>query len=508
MIRRPLALRHARLLAALTLAWTAAAQAAPDAQAAPEPPAMQRAPVATEVLPVRRAAGTGLARRPDDRRPDEGIVVELFGQPVRLSGEYEVAHDIRRNLDLNKDRDRDTAELEQELKLEASFSPRTGTTVFLALKAESEIETWRQSGPEESTGELKRDEAWVFFAHPAGLPLDLQVGRIALIESRSWWWDEDLDAIRLFFGNRVWLVETGLAREMLPVSTEDRGIDPEDEDLVRWFGRAAWTWRKDHNLEAYWLLARDGTNRPAVGRLVRERRADPIDGQLDWVGVRATGEEETAGGHRFGYWLDAARLTGREWRTDFDDFDDKRVVVTGNRRQKIDATAWDAGVLWSLPGDARPTVWLGYANGSGDGNDTDGTDHTFRQTGLQENEARFGGVKRFHYYGELFRPELSNLSVASIGFGLRFLKKSSVDLVLHDYRQRHASRRLPVSRLSASATGDDRHLGQEVDLFVAIRESKRLDFTATLAAFRAGPAFGPREGEKAYYFELKMSWDF
>jgi hypothetical protein len=161
-----------------------------------------------------------------------------------------------------------------------------------------------------------------------------------------------------------------------------------------------------------------------------------------------------------------------------------------------------------LPGNARPTVWFGWASGSGDGNTDDGVDRAFRQTGLQENKARFGGVKRFHYYGELFRPELSNLAVGSLGASVRFLKNSSADLVLHSYRQRHASARIRDNRLDRNPTGNSRDLGRELDLIFSFRESRAVEFIATLAAFRAGSAFGEKSGEKAYYVELGMTINF
>ena len=499
---------HLPLISALALASLAMpAGAADDTPAAVAEKQLLPEISSTAADQEVRRADAGLARRPDERRPEEGHTFELFGQSMRFSGEHEVTHQTRRNFDLDHHRARDRARLDQELKLELSFAPAADTSVFLQLVGLSEIDTWRESGDEESFGAVERGQMWVFFAQPGGLPLDVQAGRIGLIESRSWWWDDDLDAIRLLFGDSRWLLETGVSRQLMPVSTDEEGIDPEREDLARWFGRAAWLWRKRHNLELYWLLARDRSGRPGVGRIVREERADAVDGDVGWYGVRAIGEERS-GGHRFGYWVDAARLTGREWRTGFDDVTSKLVRITDQRRPRVDASAWDVGVRWSLPGRARPTAWLGWASGSGDGNPDDGVDHTFRQTGLQENKGRFGGVKRFRYYGELLRPELANLTVGSLGLSLRFLDHSSVDLVLHDYRQRRASDRLIDTRLDRDPTGQSRDLGREIDLFFAFRESERIEFTASLAAFRAGRAFGADKGEVAHFLEVGMTVNF
>lgn len=499
--------RRTRSLRAATLAALALLIHATGVDAADATDAPAADTAAFDAQP--RRGGSSLARRPDERRPDEGYRTQILGQTVQFGGEYEVTHGTRWNFDFDRDRARDRARLDQELKLEASFSPARDTTVFLQLVGVSEIDTWRQGAKDTSVGAVERGQTWVFFAEPGGLPLDLQIGRIGLIESRSWWWDEDLDAVRIQFGERDWLVETGLGRQMLPVSTEERGrIAPDADRLARWFGRAAWMWRKRHNLEFYWLLARDHSGSPDDGRVMHERRADESDADLDWLGVRAMGEERSDDGHRFGYWLDLAQVRGTDRKTDFDEIDGKRVVVDGHERQRVSGHAWDLGVRWSLPGRARPTAWLGWASGSGDGDPDDGRDHAFRQTGLHENKARFGGVKRFRYYGELFRPELSNLAIGSLGLSLRFLENSSVDLVLHDYRQRHASTRLADSRLDAAPDGRSRHLGRELDLFFAFRESRRFEFTTTLAAFRAGRAFGTNRDEMAYYLELGMTINF
>ncbi len=456
-----------------------------------------------------RPTGSDLARRPDERRRDSSREVRLFGQDFRVGGEWALDHQSRINHDLDTDRARDRGTLEQELKLEASALLAAGTTLFLQLIGNSQFETQRENGPNENAGSLERGQMWLLAHAPGGLPFDLQVGRLSLVEDRSWWWDDDLDAARIFVNGADWVVESGLARQMLPVSTDERGvIDAEEDRIVRWFGRAAWSWRRKHTLEAYWLAARDHSGRAAPGSTLHERRADPSDADLDWLGVRVTGEEKTEGGHRFGYWLDLAGVRGSERLTRFEDRDGHRVAAQDSRRQDVSGQAWDLGARWSWPGRARPTLWAGWAVGSGDSDPADGTDHAFRQTGLEENKGRFGGVKRFRYYGELMRPTLSNLEIRSLGGSLRFWEKSSVDLVVHDYRQREASTALADSRLTAAPGGLKTALGQEVDLFLAFRESPSTEVTVSIGTFRAGAAFGERRGERAWHGAVGVTVNF
>ncbi len=75
----------------------------------------------------------------------------------------------------------------------------------------------------------------------------------------------------------------------------------------------------------------------------------------------------------------------------------------------------------------KPSVTLGYALGSGDDASTSDVDESFRQTGLQDNSAKFNGVTRLKYYGEVLNPELSNLSVLTAGVGIRPSPRSSID---------------------------------------------------------------------------------
>jgi len=111
-------------------------------------------------------------------------------------------------------------------------------------------------------------------------------------------------------------------------------------------------------------------------------------------------------------------------------------------------SAVDIGATGSLALPLRPTLTVGYARGSSD----------FRQTGLQENKTRFGGVKRWQRYGELVvQPELSNLSVVSLGAGMLVLENSSIELMTHRLRKVYASDHRSGSRLSAHPQGGSRH---------------------------------------------------
>ena len=152
------------------------------------------------------------------------------------------------------------------------------------------------------------------------------------------------------------------------------------------------------------------------------------------------------------------------------------------------------GLAWILPMAFEPRLFAGYAFGSGDRTLEEGTDHSFRQTGIEANEAGFGGVERFAHYGVLLDPELSNLQVLTVGAGLSLLRSSSLDLVYHYYRLDEPALFLRDARLEATLTGEHRDLGHGVDLVLALEEWERLEFELIGSAFRPGRAFGKDRG--------------
>lgn len=444
--------------------------------------------------------------RPDERRPEQPLTVTLFGRPTELGISYEGTFKRRNNFDLNSQRQRDREILEHEVKLDAKFPVSEKVTLFAQVIGTAESRKQRSDGSEEHQQALERGQTWVLIKEPAGLPISLQAGRIALIEPRSWWWDEDLDGARLNFASGKLRLETGLARELAPLSNNHK-IDPEAKDVTRWFGEASYQWAPRHSVDAFWLLANDRSGAPAAGSILAADDEDASDGRLRWFGLRASGEARFESKHRLSYWLDAAIVRGSETLTSFAELEDSQLLAGSGRKRQVKGHAVDLGLKWAWPGAARPTITLGWASGSG-GADGGTVDRNFRQTGLQENKGRMSGVKSINYYGRLLDPELSNLRIATLGAGVRFFNKSSAELLLHDYRQKVASTVLAGSRLSQDPAGTDTEIGREIDLLFALREWRHVEFTLLLSAFRPGAAFAPDRRDTAHAIEVGMELDF
>jgi len=304
---------------------------------------------------------------------------------------------------------------------------------------------------------------WNSFLFPS---IRLQVGRQKFKDLREWVYDETLDGIRIYFGHE---------RFELQFSVSTNLIDPEDpEDEIRnVIAYVVIPLLKKDKAELYWISRKN-----SVG--------EHLD--LRFVGASWKGKSLK----RKRYWLEIGSVSGEEGP----------VSVSGY--------GFDLGGSARFKFQWRPSLTLGYAFGSGDKNPDDGIDQSFRQTGLQDNSAKFWGVTRIKYYGELFDPELSNMMIGTLGVGMRPMKKASIDLVYHHYTQVWALRgrdnELRDVGIKEDPTGESRDLGDEIDLILGMKVAKRIKIEMISAFFFPGTAFV--NSDTAYLFEVKGQFNF
>lgn len=211
---------------------------------------------AQDVAPVAPPEPAGL--RIDERRSAQPLTVNAFGRPVKVSGSWEYSDELRDNFDLTHANARNRRVREHEVKLEARSRPTNDTEVFAQLVALHESRRTQGSAGTQTSQALERGQAWVKFERLGGTPWALQAGRVALIDRRAWWWDDDLDAVRLIRAGESWSLDTGLAREVARVSSAVSGIAASARGVTRWFGQASWRLAPRHTIDAFWLHARDG----------------------------------------------------------------------------------------------------------------------------------------------------------------------------------------------------------------------------------------------------------
>lgn len=443
-------------------------------------------------------------RNPDDRRPDEQYTVRLLGRRLTIGGEYEFEPQYRRDFAFDARGD-DLFRVDQGIDLEFLYEWSPDLDLFLEGKYRRRDELYVEGGPEDRDSSLERGETWLYARRLAGGNWGLQVGRQNIHEKREWWWDEDLDALRLYYDAGAVGAELAVAEELAAVASGE-DIDPERDDILRVLGRVTWNWGRRQRLEFFYLHHDDRSGTPVAGAVLPASAEDDRDADLDWYGARALGRWKYRPLGRFHYWVDTGIVRGHETAIDFDDLGGGLSVVDSVDRRRVRGWAADLGVTWETKFRGAPSFTFGFARGSGDSDG--GTDTAYRQTGLQDNNTKFRGVDRFRYYGELLRPELSNLDIYTLSVGFPLLAHSSIEIPFHVYRQVEASDRLRNARLRIDPDGLSRDIGSELDIVLGLEEWKHLELELVAGLFRAGDAFGARSGDYASTVIFKLNYNF
>ena len=449
--------------------------------------------------------GLSLIRNPDDKRPDQQLTVQLFGKPLTIGGEIGSAPNFRGDYELDDTEKDDQLRFEQNLELELFYRASENVSIFLEGKSSREAVVYDQEKKRPTERAMTRGETWIF-AGKGGV--GLQIGRQNFREAREWWWDRDLDAVRVYFGRRRFSLELGVAKDLGYSSTKYGKINPTEEGVLRLLGHSSWAWQKNHRLDLFFLRQNDKSRRQILNEIVLEDREDESDANLQWLGGRLAGDLKIGRAGNLNYWLDGATVRGDETAVGLDEDDDGNLFVDDVKNTRVRGWAFDGGLSWETKWPLRPTWSIGYALGSGDKNSRDGFDRNFRQTGLHDNNDRFNGVDRFRYYGELYRPELSNIKILTGGFGFPILRSSSVELVYHNYRQFYPAAEQRDARLKADPNGERTELGEEWNVVIGLEEWKRLEIELVGGMFRAGKAYGALAGEKAYNVLAKVDFNF
>jgi hypothetical protein len=448
-----------------------------------------------------------LTERPDRRRPAEPFELDVFGRPLTLGGEYDVSiFHLEQMAPGDPDEQGGRMLLGSELGLEAFYSFGDALSLFgqVSLGLERDLDSSTPSDDSVSTSYIERGELWLYSEGVLAEGLSFEIGSLYYQDDRHWWWDADLDGVRVNWERETFEVSLSAASEQAPRNSAQSFIDPEEEDVSRFLGDLHWDYLGDHSVELFALHQNDDSEQEAPGEIVDDDREDPWDGDFTWVGGRLSGAWDPDGWGLLGYWVDAAYVFGETSFVEYEEAgNDSRVVEVLD--QRVRGWGGDVGATWILPFPLEPRLTLGYALGSGDRNPDGETDHSFRQTSLQSNESAFGAARTFAAYGAYLNPELSNLQIVTAGGGISLFSSSSLDLMYHSYRQLEPVESLFDSNLDEVLTGESRDIGHGIDLILSIRESTWIEPYLDLSAFYTGAAFGPDRGEWLFGFTAGLT---
>lgn len=452
-----------------------------------------------------------LSEREDENRPEEPfLILDVLGRELAVSGTLNLDAEGTSPVRPTDPPDgNDRLLLEPELEAEFLWLLAPNATLFVQSGlVVGEFDVLPRTQEALSEVYFERGEMWLNLTEIGGLPLELQIGRIDLDDDRTFWWDTDLDGVRLTIGREPLELEVSVLYELGPKRSNQDDIDVEEADRLRVLGEVGWEYSPEHVLELYFLYDDDRSGRNPLGSSTRSVREDESDATLLWLGPRSTGGWLLHPDLALGYWGDGAFVFGEDRLIDYESGDPGRSVVDAKQVRDVLGWAVDFGVTFFIEVPFEPRVSFAYAMGSADGDDDSKVDRAFRQTDLQSNEMGFGGVQRYNSYGRFLDPELSNLQVFTAGTGMTLGQSSSLDLAYHHYRLVQSAEELRSARYDIALDGHDLELGDTVDLVLAIEESLAFQIEASLSAFRAGPAVARDPGDWGFGGLLAVRFAF
>jgi alginate production protein len=368
-----------------------------------------------------------------------------------------------RNLDVSDDEDED--EFQTSVKLGFFYDNKAHLTAYSEFELSHEIAINRFKNNTPGT-KLEINEAYVIY-HSLDKNLAFTLGRWAVSDEREWLFDEEMDGAQFSWRGETLAFEAMYAREQL--FPKDLLGDHDDNEPDYYFTRLSMRMAKQSTASIYGLAQQSRTTK---------------DPDLYWLGGSLSGKAK----NDIEYWAEAATVRGTEKGRDVRGYG-MDVGVT----KKFKNMSWE------------PRLTAAFAFGSGD--DGAGTDMAYRQTGIQGNQGRFGGSKSFNYYGEVFDPELSNLGIITLGVGYDLKNGTSVDFVYHNYFQHRASKSIRKSNLDAKPSGNNRQLGNELDIIVGYRGRKSFKADLALGVFVPGAAFTNND-DAAWFIGIEFEKKF
>ncbi len=436
------------------------------------------------------------------------------------------------NRDLGTRRDDSDAGLAADATFGVRYAPQnTDMRIFTearAYKSTDDLTGRDEDGTDlTSTGFVELRQAWVEFYKLLGnSDMSARLGRQRFREERGLWWNKDFDAARLSYDTEATsgFIAAGHNIDNYRIGENDE-FREEDKDRLRFLGEAIHRYTPDHRIEGRFLYQDDHSGAPRTGTIVNAADWDREDADLLWLGLRAAGKiplSDTG----LSYRVDGLAVRGEETLSSAAAGPGTgQRLITGSRGRDVMGWAADAEVGFDLPHlPLSPAVRIGYAYGSGESNPngTD-TDSSFRQSDMHSNTSPFAskdGQGRARHYGEVLRPELSNIHILSIGayVPLTWVTDSGLSFDYFTYWLDEKSNGLRSSGIDAPVNGRDSHLGQafDVTLFLPLipRQEANDEWMDSLSSrfvfggFKAGEAYGAADNEYAWRGTAELRFKF
>ena len=367
------------------------------------------------------------------------------------------------NFDLDRTESDTLLVLNPKFSLAAMYVPAGKVEIFGEVRVEHLNPLQDTADDEDVDSTLEFREGYILIEDFLGDGLSLQLGRQRIKDSREWFFDERLDAARVKYEKDDWSLE---------ISASSMLLDPDgiEDEINNYVIRSRHQYSKDGRVTFYGIARQDHS----------PDDRDPVYLGISW-------KDRPHKRHKF--WFDGAYLFGKD----------------GDHN--LSSGGFDVGWTHRIKHDLRPTITFAFAYGSGDSDPDRGTDHAFQQTDLQDNNAKFWGITKFKYYGEVFDPELSNMMIFTTGLGLVPSEKTiSADLVYHYYRLIELTDELRDAGVEEDLNGDHRDLGHEIDLIIGVRPENNINASISTGVFFPGRAYDDDQVSFGAEFNFQISF--
>lgn len=351
--------------------------------------------------------------------------------------------------------------------------------------------------------------------------LNLTVGRQRIRESQALWWNRDIEAVRLGYDTTLLKGFVAVGEQLSSNSTIDNFFDSR-QDRLRFMGEASWHYSPGHFVDLRALYEDDHSGTGAVGDVILSDDQDEEDFNLLWAGARFHGNAARQFPVLSGldYRFDAMVVSGEEDIVTTAAAGSDTRNITGINNRDVFGWAIDGSLSWksdNLP--LRPVFTLGYAYGSGDDDTTDNKNNEFRQSDLHGNSSLAGNsTGSVYHYGEVLRPELSNIHILTVGAGIPLGEFADVNLFYHYYRLDEKAASLRSSGIRANLNNSDKDIGHELDVVLNFDLGEAFDFAPTTISraklrtsagvFRAGDAYGAAADENSARVFTELVFNF
>ena len=410
-------------------------------------------------------------------------------------------------------------------KLGAYFYPTENITTYLELRGlYSEGQASSNDPDEDDVRDLSFIEvrqAWIELEQILGQHgLALKTGRQRLYEPRGLWWNRDLDALKISKNSTLTNGFFGFGQNLGRYRFgNENDLDKDEEDRLRFFGELTHEYAKNQFVELRGMYEYDHSDTEDIGDFIKDDDRDEEDHKLLWAGFRLKGKTSAGFLSRIGYRADMIGVAGSEETINSAPAGGNNRVVTAKNDRDVLGWAFDGSFDFQFDTAFKPIFTIGYAYGSGD--DGTGTNNAFRQTGLEGNTSMFPEERvssALRNYGEVLRPELSNIHIMTLGLSLPVLTASDMNLNYYSYWLDDVASGLRSSGISSRLNGNDTHLGQGLDWMLNWNIGKELETQSPLfkntalrirlGGFRAGDAYGVAEGEYAFRGMTELRFRF